>query len=131
MDEVPEAFRQGLGLSSIELWDDTAASRLPQTEQLHPNIELVPAHLPAILDAQTFERWILQALHPKITDRSILAPGRYIQLRQRVLNKLLAMRSAATDPERQTDLDRAIELLHQESRDYELGQEFRYALLKT
>jgi len=41
------------------------------------------------------------------------------------------MRSAATELEKQADLDRAIELLHQESRDYELGQEFRYALLKT
>jgi Type III secretion system YscX (type_III_YscX) len=131
MTDIPESFQPGLGLTSIELWDDAAVSKLPQSEVLHPNVEAVPAQLPAILEARTFENWILQALRPKITDPNILVPGRYIQLRQRVLNKLLAMHAAAPDLEREYDLEQAIELLRQESHNHELGQEFRYALLKT
>ena len=126
----PEAFQPRIGLSSIELADESLTPLLPDDSRLQPTDASVEAQLEEMLQAKTFEKVMLDALRPSVTDRSILRPGVFHPLRDQVLVKIQEALKTERDISVTQELGNAIELLQQLGLAHDLGEQYRYALLK-
>src|SRR5262245_19706246 len=130
MPLLPESFRPHIGLSSIELTDQPLTSLLPDDTQLQPTDASVEAQLEELLQAKTFQKVMLDALRPQVEDRSTLHPSKFHPLRTQVLERLAAAAEKESDPELKQELLQATSLLLQLGQAHELGEQYRYALLK-
>ncbi len=127
---LPEAFEPRLGLTSVFASDENDGMRLPEDSRLQPIDAAVEAQLRAILQAETFDALILDAVRPKAFDPSVLAPSRFHLLREEITDRLTELRGSAATGEQRGEFDAAIALLRARSREHELGETLRYALLK-
>lgn len=130
MQLLPDSFKPYLGLTSIELTDEPSDVKLPDDAQLQPTDASVEAQLEELLQAKTFQKVMLDALRPQVADRSILHPANFHGLRQQVLDKLTEALKNEPDPEIQRELFEAAGLLQHLGQAHELGEQYRYALLK-
>ena len=129
--DLPEVFRQYLGLSSIALVDEAPdRDELPADSRLHPIDSSVEARLQGLLQAETFDATILANVRPEVFDRDVLAPSRFHQLREQITERLFRLQAGVRSPEVAAELGAAIELLQKRSTEHELGEALRYALLK-
>jgi hypothetical protein len=130
MPILPDSFKPYVGLSAIELTDVPLTSLLPDDAQLQPADASVEAQLEQLLQAKTFQKVMLDALRPKVEDRSILHPSKFHTLRAEVLEKLAGAADGESDPEVKQELLEATSLLLKLGQAHELGEQYRYALLK-
>lgn len=130
MQLTPEAFQPRIGLSSIELADESPTPLLPEDSHLQPINAAVERQLEAMLQAETFEKTVLDALRPHVQDQSVLHPSVFHPLREQVLSNLRQELDQQTDPSLADDLRSAISLLEHLGAVHELGEQYRYALLK-
>lgn len=127
---LPESFQPKLGLASIEISHEELAPQLPDDSRLQPINAAVEAQLEAILHANTFERVMLDAIRPRVEDQSMLRPGVFHQLRDEIIKVLEDLLSTtAENGQRQEILD-VLKLLRELGADHDLGEQYRYALLK-
>jgi hypothetical protein len=103
---------------------------LPEDSRLQPIDAAVEAQLRAMLRAETFDSVILDAVRPKAFDRAVLAPARFHLLREAVTVRLTALQRQTVVSEDALELQAAADLLRARSREHELGESLRYALLK-
>ncbi len=127
---LPESFRPRLGLASIEIADEPTAPLLPEDSRLQPIDAGVERQLEAMLQAETFEKVVLDALRPRVQDQSILHPSIYHPLREEVLASLQSTLRQESDPEAIKALREGMDLLQHLGAVHELGEQYRYALLK-
>lgn len=127
---LPDSFRPRLGLASIELADEPTTPLLPEDSRLQPITAAVERQLEALLQAETFEKLILDALRPRVQDQSVLHPGVYHAVRDEVMHSLRVEAAQPHDPAMSQDLHSAIALLESLGAAHELGEQYRYALLK-
>ncbi len=130
MQLLPDSFQPRLGLASIELADESPAPLLPEDSGLQPIDAAVERKLEQMLLAETFEKVMLDALRPKVRDSSILRHGAFHQMRDQVLAVLARALSEQKEPSVRAELQAALELLEDLGRAHELGEQYRYALLK-
>jgi hypothetical protein len=130
MPILPDSFKPYVGLSAIELTDVPLTSLLPDDTQLQPTDAPVEAQLEQLLQAKTFQKVMLDALRPRVEDRSILHPSKFHPLRAQVLDKIASAAERETDPELKKELLAATALLLHLGQAHELGEQYRYALLK-
>lgn len=127
---LPDSFQPRLGISSIELADESAVPLLPEDSRLQPIDASVERQLEALLEAETFEKVMLDALRPKVRDQGILHPSVFHPLREEVMGKLQNEISHETDLGLAQDLRSAVALLEHLGAAHALGEQYRYALLK-
>lgn len=125
---LPEAFEPKIGLSSVASVEETDVG-LPDDSRLQPIDAAVEAQLRAILQAHTMDAVILEAVKPKAYDRTVLAPPRFHALREEVTARLQQLEHVAPADQR-AELQAAAAVLRARSREHELGETMRYALLK-
>lgn len=130
MQLLPEAFQPFVGLASIELADESPTPMLPEDSRLQPIDAGVERQLESILQAETFEKVMLDALRPNVQDRNILRPGVYHPLREEVLGQLLTALNEEKDATVAQELHAAVDLLQHLGVVHDLGEQYRYALLK-
>ena len=129
--ESPEAFHPHLGLKTIELVDQAPdREELPADSRLHPIDSAVEARLQLLLQAETFDAMILEAVRPGVFDRDVLAPSRFHLLREKITARLVELHAADRSPETVAELGAAVEILRRRANEHELGEALRYALLK-
>ncbi len=127
---LPEAFEPRVGLTSVFATEESATTQLPEDSRLQPIDAAVEAQLRAILQAETFDALILDAVRPSAVDRNVLAPSRFHLLREEVTTRLMEITRQSRDPEQRRELQAAIAVLRARSSEHELGETLRYALLK-
>ena len=127
---LPDSFQPRVGISSIELADESAAPLLPDDSRLQPIDAGVERQLEALLQAETFEKVMLDALRPKVKDQSILHPSIFHPLREEVMGKLHNEMAHTGDRALAQELRAAVELLEHLGAAHALGEHYRYALLK-
>ena len=127
-----DSFKPHVGLSSIELSDGIdPADALPDAAGMDPIDASVEARLASILVAKDFERVMLDAIQPDVGDRSIVKPGRFHALRRQILEKLEMSGGSGNPTEPVTqELAELTALLKKLGEDHDLGEHYRYALLK-
>ena len=130
MQLLPEAFQPRIGLASIEIGDESPAPLLPDDSHLQPINAAVEQQLEAMLEAETFEKVVLDALRPRVRDQSVLHPSVFHPLRDEVMQALRMESDAQTDPAVIQELHEAIHLLDHLRAVHDLGEQYRYALLK-
>lgn len=130
MQLLSDSFHPRIGLASIELADESPTPLLPEDSRLQPIDAAVEKQLEAMLQAETFEKVMLDSLRPKVQDNSILRPGVYHPLREEVMQKLIKAQQEATDPQAAQELQAAVALLQHLGLVHDLGEQYRYALLK-
>lgn len=130
MNLTPEAFQPRVGLSSIEIATEGTQPQLPDDSMLQPTDAAVEAQLEAMLEAKTFDRMVMAALKPQVSDQSILRPTYYHALREEIGQKLTHSRMQSLDPAMNEELDAALRLLSELGDAHHLGETYRYALLK-
>lgn len=126
---IPESFRPNIGLSSIALDDEATGGGLPTDSRLQPIDGGLEAKLKAMLQADTFDAMILDAVRPKGFDRNVLAPARFHLLREEITGRLASIAAGQTGPAA-AEMHDAIALLRKRGLEHDLGQTLRYALLK-
>ncbi len=119
-----------MGLASIELADESPTPLLPEDSRLQPIDAAVERQLEVMLQAETFEKVMLDALRPLVQDSSILRPSIYHPLREEVLNQLLEALHDQSDMQVVHELRAAVDLLQHLGVVHDLGEQYRYALLK-
>ena len=127
---LPESFQPYVGLSSVFAADESTESRLPEDSRLQPIDAAVEAQLRAMLEAETFERLILEAVRPEVVDRNVLAPSRFHVLRDEITERLENRLRHTRDADEAAELQAAVTILRQRAREHELGESLRYALIK-
>ena len=127
---LPDAFHPHIGLTDIALTDANVDARLPDDSRLQPIEAAVEAQLKAMLQADTFDALILDALRPDAFDREVLAPWRFHTLREAALTRIQTRLTFAADTADAQELRAAAQLLRARGLEHELGQTLRYALLK-
>ena len=127
---LPEAFQSRVGLSSVFATDDTLAARLPNDSRLQPIDAAMEAQLRAMLQAETLDTLILDAVRPKVFDRVVLGPSRFHALREEITARLTELLQQGGSREQIADLHAAVAVLRARSSEHELGEALRYALLK-
>lgn len=127
---LPEAFHPQVGLSAILLTESAEGARLPDDSRLQPIDAAVEARLRAMLQAETFDRLILEAVRPSVADREVLSPGRFHALRGEVMAKIGMLYQNTRDADERAELKAAWELLQRRTSEHELGEALRYALIK-
>lgn len=127
---LPEAFHPYVGLTSVFATDAGSESRLPEDSRLQPIDAAVEAQLQAMLQAETFERLILEAVRPEVLDRNVLAPSRFHTLRDEIIQRLEARLRQTSDADEHSEVRAALDLLRLRAREHELGESLRYALIK-
>jgi len=127
---LPDSFQPRLGLASIELADESPTPLLPEDSELQPIDAAVERKLEQMLLAETFEKVMLDALRPKVHDSSILRHGTFHQLRESVLASLRDALAEQAVPVVKSELAAAVQLLEHLGQVHELGEQYRYALLK-
>ena len=127
---LPQSFQSRLGLASIELADEPTRPLLPEDSHLQPIEAAVERQLEALLQAETFEKVMLDALRPRVRDQDILHPGIYHPLREEVMALLQTELGQCADPSLSVELQAAIALLEHLGAAHDLGEQYRYALLK-
>lgn len=130
MQLLPEAFQPRIGLTSIELADESPTPLLPDDSHLQPINAAVERQLEAMLQAETFEKTVLDALRPRVRDQSVLHPTVFHPLRDEVMRNLQAECLTQNDPAVMQELQAAIGLLEHLGAVHDLGEQYRYALLK-
>lgn len=130
MQLLPEAFQPRIGLASIEMGDESPLPLLPDDSHLQPINAAVEQHLEAMLEAETFEKVVLDALRPRVRDQGVLHPSVFHPLRDEVMQALRMESDAQTDPTVIQELHAAIHLLDHLGAVHDLGEQYRYALLK-
>lgn len=125
-----QSFQSHLGLASIEVADESSEPLLPQDSRLQPIEAAVERQLETLLQAETFEKVILDALRPRVRDQSMLLPSAFHALREEVLNLFYHAATANADPATAQDLQAAVALLNDLGAAHDLGEQYRYALLK-
>lgn len=126
---IPESFRPNIGLSSIALDDEAPGGGLPDDSRLQPINGAIEARLKVMLQADTFDAMILDAVRPKGFDPTVLAPGRFHLLREEIIGRLASIATGVTGPAA-VELNEAIAILRQRGVEHDLGESLRYALLK-
>lgn len=130
-DLTADSFKPYLGLSSIELAGDVGdIDLLPEASGMDPIDAAVEARLEAILNARDYERVMLDAIRPEVADRSILKPGRFHAIRRQILAKLEEAEKKDGEPAARQEEVALAQLLRKLGADHELGEHYRYALLK-
>lgn len=127
---LPDSFQPRLGIASIELADHPVTSLLPDDSRLQPIEAAVERQLEVLLQAETFEKVILDALRPHVKDQNILHPSVYHPLRGKVMEKLRYELQCANDSSLARELQSATDLLEHLGATHDLGEQYRYALLK-
>lgn len=127
---LPDSFQPRLGIASIELTDHASNSLLPEDARLQPIDAAVERQLEILLQAETFEKVMLDAMRPRVNDQSILQPGLYHWLREEVLVKLDYQLHDTSDRALAKELQSGIDLLKHLGDAHDLGEQYRYALLK-
>ena len=130
MQLIPQSFHSQVGLTSIELADESPQPLLPEDAQLQPINAAVERQLEAMLQAETFEKVMLDALRPHVHDQSILMPSAFHPLRGEVLAALYREAQVHSDSALLGELQEAIALLQELGAAHDLGEQYRYALLK-
>jgi hypothetical protein len=130
MQLLPEAFQPRIGLASIELADESPHSLLPDDSHLQPINAAVERQLESMLQAETFEKVMLDALRPRVQDQSVLHPSVFHPMREEVAVKLHEESKTQTDLAVLQELRAAMALLEHLGDVHELGEQYRYALLK-
>lgn len=130
MQLLPDSFQPRLGLASIEVADESPRPLLPEDSRLQPIGAAVERQLEAMLQAETFEKVMLDALRPQVGDSRILHPSVFHPMREQVREALKHALAHETDASVTEDLQAALELLRQLGQAHELGEQYRYALLK-
>lgn len=130
MQLLPEAFQPRIGLASIEMGDESPSPLLPDDSHLQPINAAVERQLEAMLEAETFEKVVLDALRPRVRDQSVLHPSVFHPLRDEVMKALHVESETQTDPTVIQELHAAIHLLDHLGAVHDLGEQYRYALLK-
>lgn len=129
--DPPEAFHPHVGLTRIELVDQAPdREELPADSRLHPADAAVEARLRLLLQAETFDAMILEAVRPGVFDRDVLAPSRFHLLRERITARLGELQARTRSPAAAAELGAAVEILQRRATEHELGEALRYALLK-
>lgn len=103
---------------------------LPEDSRLQPIDASVEAQMEAILHANTFERVMLDAIRPRVEDQSMLRPGVFHLMREEILKALEAALQDTADPQQRDEIQGVITLLKGLGADHDLGEQYRYALLK-
>ncbi len=131
-DLTSDSFRPYIGLSSIELSSglEDGVPLLPEDSGLDPIDAAVEARLAAILEAKNFDRVMLDAIRPNVEDHSILKPGRFYSIRREILEKLRQVLQSENGSEAQEELNALAKLLEKLAADHDLGEHYRFALLK-
>lgn len=127
---LPDSFQPRLGIASIELADEPVTSLLPDDSRLQPIDAAVERQLEVLLQAETFEKVMLDALRPRVKDQSILHPSIYHPLREEVMGKLRTELHDTNDRALAQELQSAMDLLEHLGAAHDLGEQYRYALLK-
>lgn len=127
---LPEAFQPRIGLASIELADESPQSLLPDDSHLQPINAAVEKQLEAMLQAETFEKLILDALRPHVQDLAVLHPSVFHPMREEVAIKLTQEAQIQTNLAVVSELRSALALLDHLGQVHDLGEQYRYALLK-
>ena len=127
---LPQSFQPRLGLASIELADEPTRPLLPEDSHLQPIDAAVERQLEALLQAETFEKVMLDALRPRVVDQDILHPGIFHPLREEVIGMLRSELAQSMDAALTQELEAAIALLEHLGAAHDLGEQYRYALLK-
>jgi hypothetical protein len=127
---LPDSFQPRLGLASIEISHEESAPMLPEDSRLQPIDASVEAQMEAILHANTFERVMLDAIRPRVEDQSMLRPGVFHLMREEILKALEAALQDTADPQQRDEIQGVIALLKGLGADHDLGEQYRYALLK-
>ena len=130
MQLLPDSFQPRLGIASIELADEPVTSLLPDDSRLQPIDAAVERQLEVLLQAETFEKVMLDALRPRVKDQSILHPSIYHPLREEVMGKLRTELHDTNDRSLAQELQSAMDLLEHLGAAHDLGEQYRYALLK-
>lgn len=130
MQLLPDSFQPRLGIASIELADEPVTSLLPDDSRLQPIDAAVERQLEVLLQAETFEKVMLDALRPRVKDQSILHPSIYHPLREEVMGKLRTELHDTNDRALAQELQSAMDLLEHLGAAHDLGEQYRYALLK-
>ncbi len=130
MQLLPESFQPRIGLASIELADESPTPLLPEDSRLQPIDSAVERKLEEMLQAETFEKVMLDALRPRVQDSSILRPSIFHPLREEVLEHLQKAESREADGNVAEELRAAVALLQHLGLVHDLGEQYRYALLK-
>ncbi len=129
--DPPEAFHPHLGLTRIELVDEAPdREELPADSRLHPIDSAVEARLQLLLQAETFDAMVLDAVRPGVFDRDVLAPSRFHVIRENITARLVELQAASRSPAAAAELGAAVEILRRRATEHELGEALRYALLK-
>lgn len=85
----------------------------------------------ALLKARNFDYMVLDALHPEASDRSMLRPGEFHALRRTIHAKVeAALRGDNPLPVERKELEDLRDLLESLAADHDLGEHYRYSLLK-
>lgn len=130
MTRLPDSFRPSMGLASIELANEPEEAQLPDDSSLQPIDAAVEKQLEEMLQPVTFEKVMLDALRPKVTDHSILRPGTFHSLRDQVLRRLVEAYPKSPDAAAAEEIRAATAFLHHLGEIHTLGEQYRYALLK-
>lgn len=130
MQLLPEAFQPRIGLASIEIGDESPSPLLPDDSRLQPIDAAVEQQLEAMLEAETFEKLVLDALRPQVRDQGVLHPSVFHPLRDEVMQALRLASGAHTEEAVVEELHAAIHLLEHLRAVHDLGEQYRYALLK-
>ena len=126
-----DSYGPNIGISAIELAEGLEnAPKLPEESQVVPIDSSVEARLASILEAKNFDRVMLEALKPGVQDKSILKPGAFHGLRREVVEKLNEAIAESPDSEARRELESLRQLLDKLAADHDLGEHYRYALLK-
>jgi hypothetical protein len=127
---LPESFQSRLGLASIEISHEAVTPLLPDDSRLQPIDASVEAQMEAILHAQTFERVMLDAIRPALSDQSMLRPGVFHLMREELVNSLKTALGTTADPAFLDEIQAVLGFLQDLADDHALGEQYRYALLK-
>ncbi|GEP43718.1 hypothetical protein [Brevifollis gellanilyticus] len=130
MQLLPEAFQPRIGLASIELADESPHALLPDDSHLQPINAAVERQLEVMLQAETFEKVMLDALRPKVQDQSVLHPSVFHPMREEVAVKLREEIHTQHDISVVQELRAAMALLDHLGAVHDLGEQYRYALLR-
>ncbi|MES2596722.1 MAG: hypothetical protein V4662_15375 [Verrucomicrobiota bacterium] len=130
MQLLPEAFQPRIGLASIELADESPHALLPDDSHLQPINAAVERQLESMLQAETFEKVMMDALRPHVQDQSVLHPSIFHPMRDEVAMKLREEIQTQYDMGVVQELRAAMALLDHLGAVHDLGEQYRYALLR-
>ena len=129
-DISSDSLGPNIGLSSIELSDGIDEPELPIDSGVDPIDSSVEESLANLLEAKNFEWVMLDSIRPQVQDSGILKPGHFHGIRRDIVEKIGSLDAGGMEPEVVEELKDLLALLEKLAADHELGEHYRYALLK-